>query len=147
MDDSPQKTTATVLLVDDNHDGLSARKHVLGELGYHILTASSAKAALEIFPREAVDLVVTDYKMPDMSGIELIQKLRAVRAGVPIVLISGFVNVLGLDEHTTGADIVIMKNATEVPILVRSVQRLLNRKPRKPAGTQRMELRSKKKTV
>jgi CheY-like chemotaxis protein len=130
------KTNALILLIDDNKMGLAARRHVLDELGYRTQTAASAHAAVELYSKNLFDLVVTDYKMPDMSGIDLIQKLRHIRQGVPIVLISGFVDVLGLDEQTTGADVVMAKNSNEVNHLVRVVGRLLNRKPvRKPPGT------------
>ncbi len=134
----PKVSPASILLVDDNKLGLSARKHVLEELGYETAAANSAQAALELFAKKTFDLVVTDYKMPDMSGIVLIQKLRTVRPVVPIILISGFVDVLGLDEETTGADVVMMKSANEVTHLVRAVNRLLNRRvARKPAGAER----------
>jgi len=120
-------------MVDDNKDGLTARKHVLDELGHRTVTASSAKAALDLFAAQKFDLVVTDYKMPDMSGIVLIQRLRVLNPAVPVILISGFVTVLGLDEGTTGADVVIMKSANEVQLLLRHVTRLLNRKPMRKA--------------
>jgi CheY-like chemotaxis protein len=127
------KADAHILLVDDNREGLTARKSVLEELGFRIVTATSAHVALDLFGRHAFDLVVTDYRMPDMSGIELIQKIRRAKPATPIILISGFVDVLGLDSSTTGADVVMMKNANEVSHLVRSVTRLLNRK--RPPGS------------
>lgn len=133
---SAKSASATILLVDDNKLGLTARRHVLDELGYRTLIAASARTALESFTKNSIDLVVTDYKMPDMSGIDLIRELRQVKPNIPIVLISGFVDVLGLDEQTTGADQVVMKSANEVTHLVRAVSRLLNRKPsRKPPGS------------
>lgn len=120
-----------VLLVDDNKGGLMARKAVLEELGYRTDGALSGKQALALFGEHLFDLVVTDYRMPDMDGAELIALLREKRNGIPIILISGFVDALGLDERNTGANIVIMKSANEVPHLVRAVTRLL-KSPRKP---------------
>lgn len=141
-------TTALILLIDDNRLGLTARKHVLEELGYKTIIATSAHVALDQFSKQNVDLVVTDYKMPEMSGIDLIQKMRAVKAEVPIILISGFVDVLGLDEQTTGADVVMMKSANEVSTLVRSVGRLLNRKPpKKTVHAAKQELKARRRAV
>jgi CheY-like chemotaxis protein len=120
-----------ILLVDDNRGGLMARKAVLEELGYHTEGALSGKQALSLFEEHLFDLVVTDYRMPDMDGGELIAKIRAAKETIPIILISGFVDALGLNEQNTGADIVIMKSANEVQHLIRSVSRLLNT-PRKP---------------
>ena len=117
-----------VLLVDDNANGLSARKSILEELGHRIVTASSASDALERLSEHKFDLIVTDYKMPRMDGIELIARVRKQSPSMPIILISGFVDALGLSEANTGADAVIQKSANEVSHLVRAVSRLLRRK-------------------
>jgi CheY-like chemotaxis protein len=145
---SPKSPSYSILLVDDNKLGLVARKHVLEELGYRATTAASANAALDLFGRNSYDLVITDYRMPDMSGIDMIQKFRKVQPAVPIILISGFAEVLGLDEETTGADMVICKSASEVNQLVRAVGRLLAAKKngKKPVSAVKPELRTRKKT-
>lgn len=135
---SPSRSSSgpfRILLVDDNQLGLLARKTVLIELGYEIVTASSAQEALGEFSRGNFDLLVTDFKMPKMNGKELVERVRRIAPAVPIILLSGFVDALGLDEKSTGADVVIQKSANEVAHLVRSVKRLLNRKPlKKPAA-------------
>jgi CheY-like chemotaxis protein len=137
---------ARILLVDDNPNGLSARKQVLEELGHRIATASNGPDALEQFTRHKFDLVVTDYKMPRMDGAELITKLRKQAPELPIILVSGFVDALGLSEASTGADVVIQKSANEVSHLVRSVGRLLRRKPlKKPAAGEDGSGRAKRK--
>lgn len=128
-----------ILLVDDNRMGLDVRRVVLEELGYRVRAVSSALEALEIFCSEAFDMVITDYRMPGLTGIELIARIRACRPQVPIVLLSSLVDPLGLDSANTGADIVIQKNAQEIGMLTRAVMRLLCRNvPRKPARSQRL---------
>ena len=122
---------ARILLVDDNAHGLTARKTVLEELGHRISTASSAADALDQFMPSKFDLVVTDYKMPRMNGIELIARLRELVPDLPVILISGYVDAMGLNEDSTGADVVIQKSANEVAHLVRSVNRLLKKKTAK----------------
>lgn len=122
----------TILLVDDNVHGLIARRKVLEEQGYQIRTAVSAEEALEIFPRQRFDLVVTDFKMLAMTGVELIARIRAINPSLPLILLSGFVEPLGMTEDSTGADAVISKTAGEVAHLVRTVKRLLTRGVRKP---------------
>jgi len=135
--------------VDDNAHGLCARKSVLEELGHRISTASSGADAMEQFGSHKFDLVVTDYKMPRMDGIELIKRLRKQAPGLPVVLISGYVDSLGLNEATTGADVVIQKSANEVSHLVRSVNRLLRRKTivKKPVQAQAGPLKVKRTSV
>ena len=102
---------------------------VLEELGYGIVTACNGDDALERFAPQKFDLVVTDYKMPRMDGLELIDNLRKLGPDVPIVLISGFVDSMGLNEENTQADAVIQKSANEVSHLSRAVARLLRQKP------------------
>jgi CheY-like chemotaxis protein len=137
-----------ILLVDDNVNGSSARKTVLEELGHKISVASSGANALEQFSQHKYDLVVTDYKMPRMDGLELIARLRKQQADIPIVLVSGFADTLGLNEAITGADAIIQKSANEVTHLVRAVNRLLRRKPsKKPAAADGRPLKAKRQAV
>ena len=138
MTDAATATSrARILIVDDNRMGLIARKHVLEEVGHAVAIAQNAYEALNRFRSEHYDIVVTDFRMPQMSGVDLIRDLRAVNPDVPIVLISGFTDALGLDEETTGADAVIQKSHAEVHHLVRTVSRLLNKAARKkPARKQ-----------
>jgi len=134
-----------ILLVDDNVSGSTARKTVLEELGHKIHVTSSGADALELFAQHKFDLVVTDYKMPRMDGLELIGRLRKQQPEILIVLVSGFVDTLGLSEATTGADAVIQKSNNEVTHLVRSVNRLLRRKPaKKPASADARALKAKR---
>jgi CheY-like chemotaxis protein len=58
-----------ILLVDDNPHGLAARKSVLEKLGYSIVTAACGPDALEILASQEFNLVVTDYRMPNMNGV------------------------------------------------------------------------------
>lgn len=124
--------SAVILLVDDNQDGILARQAVLQELGYTVVTANSGEEALTLMQLHAVDLVITDYKMKPVNGIELINSLRQLHAQLPIILLTGFADALGLSPENTGASIVLQKNASELTTLLRTAKRLLQ-PPRKPA--------------
>jgi len=142
------KARVRILLVYDNANGLAARKSVLQELGHVVLTATSGVDALDHFAAEPFDLVVTDYKMPRMDGLELIGRLRGQAPALPIILLSGFSEALGLAEASTGADVVLQKSANEVTHLIRAVNRLLRRKPAaKKPPTSQSALKAKRKTV
>ena len=135
-----------ILLVDDNSNGLKARKSVLEEHGHTVVTSCAGEDALERFQREKFDLVVTDYKMPGMNGVELISRVRQVRPEVPVILLSGFADTLGLTQEDTGADAVIQKNAHEVPHLVRAVAKIAQQKfVRKPPASQAPPPKAKRK--
>ncbi len=126
-----------VLLVDDNRDGLLVRRSLLEELGYTVQIAKSGEEGLKIFEGANFDVVVTDYRMPRMNGVELIERIRSVNANARIILLSGFVEPLGLTEANTGADVVIAKSSNEPANLVRWVKRLVSRSTRKPAAAQK----------
>ena len=134
---APSPTDSScILLVDDNDHGLIARRALLQELGYSIATASSGEEGFALFSKEKFDLVITDYKMSEMNGLELIRLIRSANPSTRIILLSGYVDPLGLNEQTTGADVVISKTSGEVSNLVRSVTRLLSRRvPRKPPAS------------
>lgn len=127
-----------ILLVDDNPDGLLVRRLLLEELGLEVETALNGEEGLRRFESGNYDVVVTDYRMPGMNGIEMIRRIRERDATARVILLSGFVEPLGLNEKNTGADVVIAKTSGEPAMLARSVKRLLNRLPaRKPAGSAR----------
>ncbi len=116
MANSPsQNPCGRILLVDDNSLGLAARRSVLEELGHQVKTSGTAAEALELCGKHGFDVVVTDYKMPKMNGVELIGRLRKLHPATSVILISGFTDTLGLDEASTGADIVLQKSNNEVP--------------------------------
>ncbi len=119
-------------MVDDNKNGLTARKAVLTELGFEITTATSPSAALEKYPEMNFDLVITDHRLPKIDGVAFIAAVRLLKPEVTVILLSGYVEGMGLTENSTGADVVIQKNANEIPHLTRSVNRLLRRTMKKP---------------
>jgi CheY-like chemotaxis protein len=133
-DDVP---AARILLVDDNSHGLTARKMILVDHGYGVETALSGEEAWEIFQVNQFDVVVTDLRMGGMDGMELIRRIRATDAPTGIVLLSGFVNCLGLTPESTGADELINKSNKEVPELLRAVRKLAARPRRKKPASER----------
>ena len=126
---------ALILLVDDNRDGVIARRSVLEELGYEVVTAGCGVDALHLHEERNPDLVITDYRMSPMDGLELISHLRERGFQKPIILLSGFAETLGMRSENTGADVVIQKSSNEVANLVRYTKRLLLG-PKKPAASE-----------
>jgi CheY-like chemotaxis protein len=121
-----------ILLIGANQSGLSVRKAILEEMGCHVVTAKRAEEGLQSFDQDHFSLVITDYKMPGMNGVELIERLRQTRAAIPVILLSGQTDALGLTEESSGANQIVFKNASEATQLKRAVTRLV-RPPRKPA--------------
>jgi len=127
-----------ILLVDDSKDGLLVRKVLLEEVGCCVQIASNGEEGLKLFESDNFDVVVTDYSMPRMNGIELIQRIRKIDPNARIVLLSKMVEPLALTEESTGANAIIAKSSSEPAHLQRWVRRLANRAPqRKPPASQK----------
>jgi CheY-like chemotaxis protein len=140
-----QSTNSHILLVDDNRDGLLVRRSLLEEVGYRVEIATNGEEGLKLFEASPFDVVVTDYRMPRMDGGQLIQRIRQIKPNARIILLSGFVDPLGLTEQATGADVVIAKSNHEPVHLLSSVKRLINRAaPRKPPGRQGLSIAQKR---
>jgi CheY-like chemotaxis protein len=80
------------LLVDD-HDGVRATTAALLEdLGHHVVQACDGPEVLELLAgtSDSCDLLITDYAMPHVSGAEVIRHARALRPGLPAIIITGY---------------------------------------------------------
>jgi response regulator RpfG family c-di-GMP phosphodiesterase len=84
------KGTATVLFVDDEVRILAALRRTLRREGYRILTAETPEQALRILDEQSVDMIVTDQKMPSMSGLQLLAEVARRRPRVQRLLITGW---------------------------------------------------------
>jgi CheY-like chemotaxis protein len=89
-----------VLVVDDEPMALLLIKRLLTEAGYHVVTAQSGFECLDIFRKQphAFQLVLLDLTMPFMDGEETFQRLREIRADIPVILCTGFIRRDHLDR-------------------------------------------------
>ena len=90
-------STYHILLVDDAPDILKIHQAMLSRMGHSSATAESGKQALELFLNKEhdFDLVITDFRMPVMNGLELVQELRKIGSRIPILMVTAF----GEDEQ------------------------------------------------
>lgn len=80
----------TILIVDDEKNYLVVLEALLGAEGYEIVTARDAKMAVSILREADLDLVITDMKMPGMSGMELLEKCKKINPEIPIIMMTAF---------------------------------------------------------
>jgi CheY-like chemotaxis protein len=82
----------TILLVEDEPAIRQLMAGALTSAGYRVLEMRNGKEAIAIFPDvdEAIDLVVTDVRMPYMMGTEMVAKLRERRPGLRVLFVSGY---------------------------------------------------------
>ena len=92
----PPTTPGVVLLVDDEDLVRASTADMLGELGYLVIEARCGEEALQKFTTTKIDLLVTDHLMPSMSGADLARTVRARRPDIPILVISGYSDEIGL---------------------------------------------------
>jgi len=83
----------TALVVDDEPSVRSLVTKVLARRGWRVVEASNGRDALDLAGRGRFDLVVTDYDMPYLTGIELTEQLRITQSELPVLLISGHSDV------------------------------------------------------
>jgi CheY-like chemotaxis protein len=84
----------TILLVDDEPAILTVLELLLNKFGYTVVPKSNAESALFLI-REGVnvDLIITDYRMPGMNGVEFIRALRRILPSVPVLMLTGDISV------------------------------------------------------
>jgi len=85
-----------ILLVEDDPAVNYILKRYLEKAGFDVIAASGPREALGLFASSPVDLVVTDFRMPGMSGEELLLQLRAERPALPALIVSAYANELTL---------------------------------------------------
>ncbi len=94
---SQSKLRPLILFVDDEPDVVDILARTF-ERRYEVLTATSGTEALELLKERPVDLLVTDQKMPDLSGIELVARAREAGADVTAILLTGYTDPQDLIE-------------------------------------------------
>jgi len=79
-----------ILIIDDDKTFRVILKEVLIKEGYHLLEAPSGEKGLELVKSEHPDLVITDFQMPGMSGLDVLQAIVKLKTGIPVIMITGF---------------------------------------------------------
>lgn len=83
------KRKLIILCIDDHEESLMARKLLLEEAGYEVLTALHGRTGLQLFIAHRVDTVILDCEMPEMNGDEVASQMKSLKPEVPILLLSG----------------------------------------------------------
>jgi signal transduction histidine kinase len=89
----------TVLVVDDDPDVAESTANLLIDLGHAVLVAPSGAAAMDILCSDAaIDVVITDYAMPGMTGVQLASHIRETKPHLPIIIATGYADLAGGDK-------------------------------------------------
>lgn len=91
---APAPSSRRILVVEDDRLLLMNTRAMLEDLGHVVIEAVSGAQALDVFASEtAIDLVITDQSMPQMSGMQLAEKLREIRPDLPILVVTGYADL------------------------------------------------------
>ncbi len=83
-----------ILVVDDEPDSRQIFRDMLSDLGYDVIDEpDGASALLTIRDKGMIDIIITDYQMPDMDGLEFVQRVRQFLPLVPIIMITAYGSV------------------------------------------------------
>lgn len=122
----------TILCIDDQPAGLAIRKQLLETKGYDVLLATDGPRGIALARQKRVDLVVLDYRLPDMDGEEIAGILKAESPARPIVLLTGYPGEIPTRLMAMVDDLVEKGNSATV--LLQAVEKALARRYRSQAA-------------
>ena len=125
-----------ILCVDDNEQDLSVLTFLLATNGYRVLSAANAQEAIGIFAGTNVDLVLTDFGMPQMNGSQLVERLKRIAQHIPMILL-GDPQKMGSEMHA--ADALLAKRNCSTQELLEKIKVMSARKRGPRKGSVRMQ--------
>jgi two-component system, LuxR family, response regulator FixJ len=130
-----------VHIIDDDEALRESLAFLLRSAGLEVRSFESAKAFLDVLPGAAPGCVITDVRMPDVSGIELLRRLKELRIGVPVIVITGHGDIaLAVEAMKMGAADFFEKPFDD-DLLVASVRAALRqREDQTKRGAERAEI-------
>jgi DNA-binding NtrC family response regulator len=121
----------SILVVDDVQETREVLQRNLESQGYHVLTVPGVAEALAVLNSSFIDLVITDYKMPKVSGMDLVKHIRENLKDTDVIMITGFASIEGaIEAIKSGAEEYLSKPFTDEELL-NAVREAFERKNRR----------------
>ena len=79
-----------VLVVDDEADFIATYERLLRRQGYDVVTATSRERGLAALANESPDLVISDLRLPDGDGLDVVRAARDARLSMPVIVVTGY---------------------------------------------------------
>lgn len=131
---------SNLLIIDDEDKLRSLLKRILELEDYQVYTVGNAQAALTLLQKESIDVVLSDVKLPDMNGLDLLEQIKSLYPSIEVVMLTAYgtiddgvmaIKKGAFDYITKGDDndriIPLIKKATEKSLLQQQVLKLENR--------------------
>jgi DNA-binding NtrC family response regulator len=112
-----------ILLVDDNRVGREAFAKILRLNGHDVIEAADAAEALEILNKVPIDLLITDFVMPGLSGVQLIEQIRSQWPRTRMLMMSGYLTSEVGPMVSDGVDFI--PKPVDVPLLLSTINRII----------------------
>jgi len=126
-----ERTKARILHVDDHQDTRLMMAALLQDCGYGVLTAGSVAEGFELAKEIDFDLYILDVRLPDGTGVELCQKLRALRPTIPILYYSAYGNEEDHENALALCGDAYLKKPVCIADIESSIAELLAKRPEK----------------
>jgi len=131
----PMRPKKIILCVDDNEQDLSVLKFMLATNGYRVVSATTGQEAIGVFSETPVDLVLSDFAMPQMNGDQLVERLKRIAPHVPMILLGDPQKMGGA---VNAADALLAKKGCTPQELLERIKVMSARKRGPRKGAQRM---------
>lgn len=119
---------SSILIIDDDTSVLETTAVLLREHGYSVISCENAKDAMAKLRENKVEVVLTDIRMPEVSGLELLEEVRSINMDIPVILMTAYAELdVAVSATGKGAfDFIIKPYKSE--LLVHSVEMAVKHK-------------------
>jgi len=118
-------TGKKILFIDDNMNVLNSYSRMLRKNPWKLFFVQTGRDALDLLQKEHMDVLVTDIKMPEMHGIELISKIRKKFKTIPIIVISGYPRIKDDPELKFHAVTAFLEKPGDAEVLQKTLVNIL----------------------
>src|SRR5262245_13053811 len=115
-------TSLRILFVDDDDTIREAMVAILNWFGHDTFSASRGRSAINLYRTNDIDLVITDFEMPDMKGYDLAQRIREINPSAKIIMLTSLGNAT--DEDKSAYINCILKKPATMQIVIDTIQDL-----------------------
>lgn len=130
-----------ILTIDDEPEILSVIDRLLTDEGYQSKTAQRGRQALEIVEKNPVDVVITDLKMPEMDGVEVLRRVKALDQNIEVIILTGYASLeTAVDCLRCGAFDYLTKPLEDVDDLLDVIRRARQHREEKRKREQRLKI-------
>jgi two-component system response regulator PilR (NtrC family) len=119
-----------ILIVDDEADLVSTYERLLRRCGYRVVTAGSCRKGLVLVERESLELVLTDVRLPDGDGLDIVRAARRAPKPTPAIVVTGFASEASRAAALTAGASGYLAKPFSASALVSLIEQTLRERPR-----------------